>query len=172
MREAIGGTWIFTIVIAWIALFTTFVSVSTNYSRCYKLKDEIVGIIERHHGVNTETTAEINEYLNSVGYRSKDDCPDDGNCWIAFSVDSENAVSGYMTSANYCISRRKVTGTIETGGGTISDTVIGHPESAYYSVVVFFKIEWPILNRFFNIEIDGETSIVYLIDDMAEFDSC
>jgi hypothetical protein len=49
---------------------------------------------------------------------------------------------------------------------------LGHPSQAYYEVAIFFKIEWPILNRFFNIRIDGETSIVFLNHDIPEFSSC
>ncbi len=44
MKEAIGGTWLFTLVIAFLAVFTTFVSITTNYSRTYKIKDEIIKI--------------------------------------------------------------------------------------------------------------------------------
>ena len=39
MKEAIGGTWVFGIFIAFIALFTSFMSISANYSKCYKVKD-------------------------------------------------------------------------------------------------------------------------------------
>ena len=47
--------------------------------------------------------------------------------------------------------------------------VIGHPESAYYSVAGFFRLDWPILNSFFNINITGETSIIYNVNDNKNF---
>ncbi len=178
MKEAIGGTWLFGLTITFIALFTTFVSVTTNYSRCYKIKDEVISAIERKRGVNPDSLQVINSYMNSVGYRSTGRCPSDSNCWLGFSVDKNN----YVTSddnANYCIAMHALVydvkevneeGEWESTG--MLNGALGHPSQAYYEVAIFFKIEWPILNRFFNIRIDGETSIVFLNRDIAEFDSC
>lgn len=191
MKEAIGGTWLFGLTITFIALFTTFVSVTTNYSRCYKIKDEIISTIERKHGVNDVIPATgsepqkdgsirvINRYLNSIGYRSKGKCPSDGNCWLGFRVNSDQPVSGYNDTVNYCIAKQAVVYEVAqyNEDGSIVDTTIlngalGHPRHSYYQVVVFFKIEWPILNKIFDIHIDGETSVVYLNYDIKEFDNC
>ena len=63
MKEAIGGTWLFGIVITFIVFFTTFISFSTNYSRTFKVKDEVITIIERHKGVNDNTIIYINKKI-------------------------------------------------------------------------------------------------------------
>lgn len=162
----------FGLVIAFLALFTTFVSVTTNYSRCYKIKDEILLAIERNHGINKDSIGTINEYLNGIGYSSTGSCPTDGNCWYSFStkqnVNSYNKPSS--KNINYCISKHSVTkrttGKDENGNDVIyTNGAIGHPDSAYYEVVVFFKLDWPILNTFFNIKISGETSVIFLLND-------
>lgn len=188
MKEAIGGTWLFGLTIAFVALFTTFVSVTTNYSRCYKIKDEIISTIERKHGVNTVLkTGEakekqgsipvINQYLNSIGYRSEGKCPSDGNCWLGFRVDSETPMkTGYNDTFHYCIAKHAVTYEVNSEDYyddarvdyTILNGALGHPRSAYYEVVVFFRIDWPIMRQVFNIKIEGETSIVYLNNDVTE----
>lgn len=170
MKEAIGGTWLFGLVITFVALFTTFVSVSTNYSRCYKIKDEILLAIERNHGVNKDTLSTISSYLSGIGYSSKGDCPDDGDCWNGFTIGWDNPTS--TSSANYCISKHSVTRKYKDGDAIQTNGPIGHPESAYYEVIVFFRIDWPILNRFFNIKISGETSIIYLINDISNLKEC
>lgn len=95
MKEAIGGTWIYVIVLAFIALFTCFVSVSTNYSRCFKIKDEILTTIEIYHGLNQQSVTRINDYLTGIGYSSEGNCPNDGNCWYGFSTSNDNGPSGY-----------------------------------------------------------------------------
>lgn len=163
MKEAIGGTWIYVIVLAFIALFTCFVSVSTNYSRCFKIKDEILTTIEIYHGLNQQSVTRINDYLTGIGYSSEGNCPNDGNCWYGFSTSNDNGPSGYGGRRNYCISKHQVVGKkVTSSWETITNGPIGHPESAYYSVAVFFQLNWPVLKQIFNVPIYGETSIIYL----------
>jgi hypothetical protein len=50
MREAIGGTWLFGIVITFIALFASFLAYSISYTRAFNMKSEILNIIERSEG--------------------------------------------------------------------------------------------------------------------------
>ena len=52
MKEAVGGTWLFGIVITFIVFFTTYISMSTNYAKSFKVKDEILLTIEHFKGVN------------------------------------------------------------------------------------------------------------------------
>lgn len=164
MKEAIGGTWLFGLVVAFVVLFTTFISVSTNYSRCFRIKDDILSIIEHFHGVNRESLEAINQNLTSIGYSSSGTCPDDGTCWVGY--DTSGDISGFGSNRNYCISRHLITKESTKEG--ISGP-IGHPESAYYSVAVFFRLNWPILNSFFDINITGETSIIYNVNDNENF---
>mgnify|MGYP007056160590 CR=1 FL=1 len=150
MKEAIGGTWLFTIVIAFLAVFTTFVSITTNYSRTYKIKDEIIKDIEYYNGVNMKSTKAIREYIKGIGYTSSSTCPEDGDRWIGFSVNGSEAngysVPPYSGNANYCI-KKNVTRKIEYFGST-----------AYYTVVVFFRINWPVFRQIFDVKISGETA--------------
>ncbi len=168
MKEAIGGTWMFGLVIAFLALFTTFVSVTTNYSRCYKIKDEILLAIERNHGINEDSIGTINEYLKGIGYSSTGSCPTDGNCWYSFNINQQNPSSYSKASngnINYCISKHSVTERTTGKDVIYTNGAIGHPDSAYYEAVVFFRLDWPILNTFFNIKISGETSVIFLLND-------
>ena len=171
MKEAIGGTWLFGLTITFIALFTTFVSVTTNYSRCYKIKDEIISTIERKRGVNADTVRVINTYLNGLGYRTYGSCPADSNCWLPFRVDQSEPADD-VTKANYCIAMHGIVYDIQTvnSSGELVDSgilngALGHPNQAYYEVAVFFKIEWPILNKFFQIISLVTLRIFYTIQD-------
>ena len=42
MREAIGGTWLFGIVILFIALFSAFLAYSVSYTKAFNTKNEII----------------------------------------------------------------------------------------------------------------------------------
>jgi hypothetical protein len=150
MKEAIGGTWLFTLVIAFLAVFTTFVSITTNYSRTYKIKDEIIKDIEYYNGINTASTKAVRDYIKGIGYTATSICPEDGDMWMGFNVNGikENGyyVTPYSGNANYCI-KKVITRKIEYFGST-----------AYYQVVVFFRIDWPMFRQIFNVKISGETA--------------
>ncbi len=162
MKESIGGTWLFGIVLTFVVLFTTFISLSTNYSRCFKIKDEIVTTIEHYNGVNKNTINRINEYLSGIGYSSTSNCPtDDSNCWYGFKIGNVSSMG--KKNVNYCISKHTINKGFDKDGDTVTNIngPIGHPRSAYYQVAVFFKLNWPIISSVFSIEISGETSIIY-----------
>lgn len=174
MKEAIGGTWLAGIVFTFVVLFTTFISVSTNYSRCFRIKDEIITTIEHYDGVSEATIKAINSYINGIGYASTGDCSTDSTVfdsddrseskWVGFLSTSESAQGD--KDVNYCI-KRFIISDKYCGGGNPINGPVGHPRSAYYQVIVFFKLNWPILNQVFNLRISGETAIIYNWDDKA-----
>ena len=155
MKEAIGGSYLFILVIIMVALFTSYVSISTNYSRCYNIKDEIINSIEAHGGVDHDTLTEINTYLSNIGYRSTGTCQDTD--FKKFSM-SNNTGPVVSEAANYCIKRHPVEAKKVTAHG-----VTGHPKTgAYYTVTVFFKLSMPVIGEMFFIPLSGETSILYV----------
>ena len=42
MREAIGGSWLFNIVIFFVILFTGYMCLSINHTKAFNVKDDIV----------------------------------------------------------------------------------------------------------------------------------
>ena len=166
MKEAIGGTWVFGIFIAFIALFTSFMSISANYSKCYKVKDEILSAIQINHGINNESLDEIKNYMSNIGYNAEGNCPDEGGCWAGFSVNGIGPV--FNDGVNFCVKKNLVTGTVD--GKRVGP--IGHVDSAYYSVVVFFGLEMPFLRQIFRFEVEGETSVVFNNRDFDRVLSC
>ena len=82
MREAIGGTWLFNLVIFFVLLFAGYMCLSINYSKAFNVKDKIINEIERNGGIknisNTDNTDEtinnITSYLSEVGYRTTGSC--------------------------------------------------------------------------------------------------
>lgn len=168
MKEAVGGTWLFGIVITFIVFFTTYISMSTNYAKTFKVKDEILLTIEHFKGVNNNSITRINNYLDEIGYFSKGDC--DGyegdsqlarknfSKWLGFDFNSTSVSN--KDNANYCIRRSK----FSSGDGGA-----GHPRSAHYQIVVFFSLDWPIIGSLINVRIEGETSIIHMNSDEYTF---
>ena len=148
MKEAIGGSWLFTLIIALLAFFTCFVSISTNYTRTYNVKDEIVSILSSRGGATPLAIKEINGRLKEIGYSATGACPENG-CWYKFSKNNDSGLSTYAEGVNYCISKTLV------GTGAV-----GHPDQYYYSVAVFFQVDMPVVGQIFKMTLVGETPIV------------
>ena len=147
MREAIGGTWIFSIVIVFIVLFTSFLAISVNYYKAFKVKNGIVNIIEKREGISDATVDEISDYLNSVGYLVYSSCPD----YVA-SQSNESAHGFEASNTNsrkfkYCIARTEDTS--------------GNIKKTYYKVTVFFRVDLPIMGEIFTFPVTGETKPIY-----------
>ena len=151
MREAIGGTWIFSIVIVFIVLFSGYLAVSINYSKAFKVKNGIINIIEHNEGLNQTAQNEIDNYLGGVGYYVYSKCMID---------EGENGYSPNNTNSGYryCISKRV------SGEGTLA--------KAYYKVRVFFRLDLPIIGSLFVFPVTGETKAVYFANDNIESKTC
>lgn len=154
MRESIGGTWILGIVIVFIVLFTSYLALSVNYSKAFKVKNRIVNLIEENEGLSSETQKQINSYLNSVGYFVYGTCADTED---DIDFEGNKVVTGYEKHGStnkykYCVSTRTA------GGGSVL-------EQKYYRVTVFFKFDIPILDSMFTFPVTGETKAVYFAKD-------
>ena len=48
MKEAIGGSWLMQIVIFFVLLFAAFLCFAINYTRAFKVKNELIKTIQRY----------------------------------------------------------------------------------------------------------------------------
>lgn len=159
MKESIGSTQIFMIVVFMIFIFSGIMSLTMNRSNSYAIKDEIVSIIERNGGLDLSADigsasrdglviGEIVEAINHMSYRQTGNCP--------VLSHTEGTVQGYdrrgqKTSgqAAFCIT--KLNGTKDNGT----------TNSYYYQVIVFYKLDLPILRNVFIFKSIGETKLLY-----------
>ncbi len=151
MREAIGGLGLFQIVIFFLALFSGYLCLSVNSSKAYKVKDEIINIIEKHNGIEESAIKEIQTYLTKVGYRST------GNC--------ESGVErGYSANGRASISRGALFCIKEVSVHKYDKDNVDSlqlPERSYFAVRVFFKLDLPIFGDVFAYDLKGDTRILY-----------
>lgn len=153
MREAIGGTWIFGLVIVFIVLFTSYLALSVNYSKAFKVKNKIITLIEENEGLTDKAQEDIVSYLNNVGYFVYGPC----------GRDSELEEEGYSAPTGYegqGLTNRKYKYCVATRESN-SDTL----DRKYYKVTVFFKFDIPILDNIFTFPVTGETKAVYFPKD-------
>ena len=150
MRESIGGTWLVGIVIVFIVIFTSYLALSVNYSKAFKVKNGIIEIIEENEGLTDKAQTQIVSYLNAAGYYVY------GNCNKVDPEYTDGEQNGVLTgyerqgSTNkykYCVYERSIS----------NDTL----NRKYYRVTVFFKFDIPLLYNVFTFPVTGETKAVY-----------
>ncbi len=146
MRESIGATWIYIIAIALVLLFSSYLALSINYSRAFRVKNEIINIIERNKGMNNKAQEEIQEYLINVGYRTTGEC-DDAVTVKGYST----ASSGTTEDAMYCVENIMA-----------HDATGEFPEIYYFRVTVFFRLDVPILSSIFHFDVAGDSKVIFL----------
>lgn len=147
MREAIGGTWIFQIVIFFVLLFTGYMCLTINHTKAFNVKNTIIKEIERKEGVDLsspdsdEAIKKIVTYLKSASYRTTGKCPDG---YMGYNRD------GHIDSRNsaFCLKKQNV--------HSASDM----PDMSYYRVIVFYQLDLPIFRSVFNFKVSGDTKII------------
>jgi len=143
MREAIGGTWIMGIVIFFIILFSSYLAISVNYSRAFKVKNEIINVIEKYQGHSLDAQGDILDRLNTIGYFVFSTCTFGDNPWEGFSESSNGSGRYRYCVAAFCEQGANVT-----------------MPRAYYSVGVFFRLDLPIFRDIFTFPVTGETKTI------------
>jgi len=155
MKEAIGGTWLFQIVIVFILLFAGYMCLSINHSKAFSIKSEIIESLSRHGEVDKE---EISDILHKASYRTKGSCKRfnkeltqiqrEKNPWIGY--DREGKLDESGNNSTFCIHRVDVKG-----------TNYELPDMYYYQVRVFYQLDLPVFNSLFSFTVKGDTSLLY-----------
>lgn len=138
MKESIGESWTIQIVAAFILLFVAFLALIISYSKCFKVKNEVVSIIEKYEGLTTESADIISSYLNATNYKGYGECPDTG----AFDSNYRGYEQlGSSKKYKYCVKPNLVS------SGTL----------ATYDVVLFYSFNIPIFGNIATFEVKGTT---------------
>jgi len=149
MRESIGSTWILQLVIVFILLFVSFLTLSLSYSKSYKTKNEMLSIIEKYEGLTSNSVKLINNYLDYNAYNAKGKCPD--STW--YGQTNISASNGVLEPAAtnekyyYCVKKR-----------------FANKNYYFYEVKVFLSFNLPALGNFATFTISGSTADVLSTD--------
>ena len=171
MKEAIGGTSLFFIVIVIMSVFAIYISLSVNWNTAYKVKDEIVFYIEKNKGVNDNTIKEINTYLADVGYFNYGTCPSKNRKWKGYNItQGRNATNNFQ----YCIIKVNLIKNTENSECKMKKTGISSGicdesrgiNKSYYGVRTFFLLDLPVV-RSLGLTIDGESKVIINPKDYA-----
>ena len=155
MREAIGSTWLIGIVITFIAIFSGFLAYSISYTKAFRVKNEIINIIEKNEGFSDSTTddlyniddstlsqdpsteAKAFKFIKSIGYN-----------YSMFENATNPCREGELKTGGYCLAKYCPRNDSET-------------DRIYYKVTTYISLSIPFLNIGIRIPITGETKSIY-----------
>ena len=149
MRDAIGKVFALQIILAFVLLINGYMAYSVNYTRAFRVKNQIVNIIEQYEGpYNDEAIEKINSYIDKMAYEVP------GRLTQDFLNDYPNA-SEKSCQNGWCYVGHEV----KTTGGD------GELNGKYYTVVTFVNIDIPVINNLVGLgqflRVAGETRTIY-----------
>ena len=151
MKESMSATWEFQIIIIFILIFVSYLTVSVSYYKVFKSKNDIVSIIERKEGLTEGPIGAIgviNNYLVSNGYHAKGKCE-----FGSYGANSLSAtdysgftkiVDGDANKYYYCV--KKNTNYYE-----------GKMGRSYYEINLFFSLNLPVIVDIIDFGAKGTT---------------
>lgn len=156
MRESIGATWIFSICLTFIVIFTAYLAISVNYAKAFRIKNHIINMIEENEGYKDDSQQKISDYLVSQGYIARGECPatiknEDGE---EADWSSPLCINSYATTdgkCNACIYRLAVHSSTDGIDAC----------KAYYKVVTFFNFDLPVINVLTQFKVKGDSKLIY-----------
>lgn len=161
MKESIGGTQLFIIVITLVLLFSGIMALTINRSNSFTTKDRIINIIEKHGGfdMNAElingnedaVLSEIVDSLQEIAYRQTGKCPE-------ADFDDDFMVSAYQRNGSKSVGNNDSSFCIVRYNGTNKE---GTAKVYYYKVIVFYHLDLPVVKNIFNFKTSGETKALY-----------
>ena len=162
MREAIGGTWLFQIVIVFILLFTGFMCLSINRSKAFNVKNYILETIQSNNGDVDASIGEIVDYMKNNSYRTSGKVPLDE---IKLPCKSDSVKfdcynrEGAKDKNNpvFCLAKIGV----DNYDGCLDIQFTELPSMYYYRIIVFYQLDLPFFSELFNFKITGDTRVFY-----------
>lgn len=148
MRDAIGQVFALQVILIFVLLINGYMAYSVNYTRAFRVKNQIVNIIEQYEGpYNDEAVDKINNYIEKMSYDV------DNQQMLRFQADNPDAVCPNYTGWCYISHEVSQTGADEDRNGT------------YYSVVTFVNIDIPVVKNILGmgsfLQVVGETKTIY-----------
>ncbi len=154
MRESTGNALLMTLMTSVVAVVLSFLVGSISYSKSYRVKNHIINEIEDRKGWSAELQKDVDSYLKDIGYKvsKKETCPSAADIY-------KEPGEGNRKDA----SAKKCTNNLHEDSGSYNYCVYQCTENSYtfYVVITYMHMDFPLVNKFVNFKIMGETKSFY-----------
>lgn len=152
MRQTVGNTFIIKLVIIFTLLFSAFLALAITYNKIFKMKNEVLSIIEKYEGVNNKSNDIIVNYFDYIGYKTTNYCPNDmyGGSHIVYGIDESGKKETASQDKKYlmCYYKEKKS----NGRENVKQYV--------YNITVFYRFDLPVLGDLATFAITGQTKAI------------
>lgn len=140
MKESLGTSLVFNLMMIFVAVIIVILVGSISYSKAFKIRNRIIDRIEEYNGyeINNGSIEAIESDLKSIGYRIVDKV----SCKAR--DEGQLLTNEYGGQYNYCVYKYKTS------------------KGYYYGVTVFINFDIPLIGRYINIPVYGETRVVLI----------
>lgn len=140
MRDAIGGAFNMSIIIAFLLIVSGYLAFNINYTKAFRVKNKIITTLEQYEGkcddLDSDCAKVINNYMESLGYHAPDEIDD---------------CSG-ISRNGYCIEEVEAYSDGDSG------------KKVYYKVTTAIIIDVPIINKILPslnmFQVSGNTKLI------------
>ena len=149
MRDAIGQVFTLQIIFVFVLLINGYMAYSVNYTRAFRVKNQVVNIIEQYEGpYNEEGLAKINSYIQQTSYNV-----------------TNSQMTDYISDTNGEAECPGYNGWCYVAHDVSIDEADGERNGKYYTVVTFVNIDIPVINQIVGLgsflRVVGETRTIY-----------
>ncbi len=140
MRESIGSSFLFQIMIVFIFFFAAFLAIAINYSQAFQIKNKVINAIEQSEGYNATSQERIASIKESSSYFRD---INQAQCEAKLGSDAFVPQNEGTALNGICILRH------DNGDG-----------KAYYTVQTYVWFNVPIIGDIATIPVNGETKLI------------
>lgn len=144
MRESFGGTFMINLVLIFIVIYVSFMAVAVNYAKAFRVKNNVINILEQNEFQLGDGIDGIDSYLANVPYNLNGNASVSSNCNNVAFGNTDKTKSTVLTERGVCI------------------TQLGDKSSKkiYYKVTSYISIEFPFFDIYMTLPISGETKVI------------
>lgn len=162
MRDAISGAMTLQIIVIFMIIINCYLAFSVNYTKAFRVKNEIRSIIEKNEGLTCSAMEQIDELMLKNNYKMNERfetwCKNNG-----YSIATTNAGS-------FCYKYQK----IDINGTSNIDSEY---KGAYYTIATFVNVDIPLVNNILPFAgnlflVKGETAQIYSSGNNSEISGC
>lgn len=162
-----GATWVLGIMISFIILFTSYISVAINLAKSFQVKNNLVSMVELNEGYrngDVQFTNRVEKYLDHAGYfnhgrinnRQKFDCVVDNDplCSVECLIsNSANQCEVWIQKSIEPIKQNNRSDGQVDPTGTNTKTV--------YRITTFYKLDVPVIDLAIQFPISSDTRAIF-----------
>lgn len=162
MRDAISGAMTLQIIVIFMIIINCYLAFSVNYTKAFRVKNEIRSIIEKNEGLTCSAMEQINDLMLRTNYKMNDQfeiwCTNNG-----YTVATTN-------TGSFCYKYQK----IDVVGTSNENNLY---KGAYYTVATFVNMDIPLINNVLPFAgnlflVKGETAQIYSSGNNSEVSGC